>query len=111
MSFASSHPSLLRALSERGYTDPTPVQAAVLKPETANRDLLVSAQTGSGKTIAYGMAVASTVLGEGEGFGGHGHPEGLVVVPTPELGMQVHKKTTWPFSERPGPIVSLVGGP
>ncbi|RYJ00262.1 MAG: DEAD/DEAH box helicase, partial [Acetobacteraceae bacterium] len=37
------------ALAERGYAEPTPVQAAVLQPETEGRDLLVSAQTGSGK--------------------------------------------------------------
>ena len=110
MSFASSHPSLLRALTERGYSDPTPVQAAVLKPETANRDLLVSAQTGSGKTVAYGFAIAETVLGEAERFEGRGHPLALVVAPTRELAMQVQKELTWLFAHAQARVVSCVGG-
>ena len=68
MPFPKSHPSLERALSDRGYLEPTPVQAAVLQPEAEERDLLVSAQTGSGKTVAYGLALASTLLGEAERF-------------------------------------------
>ena len=62
MPFPSTNPSLERALVERGYAEPTPVQAAVLQPDAAERDLLVSAQTGSGKTVAYGLALASTLL-------------------------------------------------
>ena len=63
MAFLPSHPALERALAERAYNDPTPVQTAVLQPDAAGRDLLVSAQTGSGKTVAYGLALASTLLG------------------------------------------------
>ena len=66
--FPKSNPSLERALADRGYNDPTPVQAAVLQPEALDRDLLVSAQTGSGKTVAYGLAMASTLLGDAERF-------------------------------------------
>lgn len=110
MSFALSHPSLLRALTNRGYSDPTPVQAAVLQPETANRDLLVSAQTGSGKTIAYGLAIASTVLGTAERFKPGSKPLALVVAPTRELAMQVHKELTWLFAHTDAGLVSCVGG-
>ena len=66
MPFPPTNPSLERALSERGYAEPTPVQSAVLQAEALGRDLLVSAQTGSGKTVAYGLALASTLLGEAE---------------------------------------------
>ena len=62
MPFPASHPALDRALSARGYDEPTPVQAAVLEAEPG-RDLLVSAQTGSGKTVAFGLALAPTLLG------------------------------------------------
>jgi ATP-dependent RNA helicase DeaD len=48
---------LAKALSERGYTDLTPVQAAVAAPNAAGRDLLVSARTGSGKTVAFGIGI------------------------------------------------------
>ena len=68
MPFPKSNPSLERALADRGYNDPTPVQAAVLQPEAPDRDLLVSAQTGSGKTVAFGLAMASTLLGDAERF-------------------------------------------
>jgi ATP-dependent RNA helicase DeaD len=53
LTFPTTHPALARALAERDYKDATPVQTAVLEPEAEGRDLLVSAQTGSGKTIAY----------------------------------------------------------
>jgi ATP-dependent RNA helicase DeaD len=110
MSFSSAHPALLRALTERGYSDPTPVQAAVLQPETRNRDLLVSAQTGSGKTAAYGLAIASTVLGETDRFGPPGQPVAIVVAPTRELAMQVQRELTWLFAYAQGRIVACVGG-
>ncbi|EHM02415.1 hypothetical protein HMPREF9946_01166, partial [Acetobacteraceae bacterium AT-5844] len=67
MPFSDTLPAvLLRALQERGYAEPTPVQASVLEPETEGRDLLVSAQTGSGKTVAFGLAMAPELLGEAE---------------------------------------------
>ena len=61
--FPAGHP-LHKALTERDYTDPTAVQEAVLEPGAMGRDLLVSAQTGSGKTVAYGLAIADTLLGD-----------------------------------------------
>ena len=58
MSFSFAHPSLRRAIAARSYVEPTPVQAAVMAAEAEDRDLLVSAQTGSGKTVAFGLALA-----------------------------------------------------
>ena len=63
MPFPDVNPALARALAARDYAEPTPVQSAVLAPEAAGRDLLVSAQTGSGKTVAFGLALAPTLLG------------------------------------------------
>ena len=62
MSFLPTSPPLARALAERDYKEATPVQIAVLEEAAAGRDLLVSAQTGSGKTVAYGLAIAETLL-------------------------------------------------
>ena len=59
MSFTTLPPVLGDALAARGYANPTPVQAAVLQDEARGRDLVVSAQTGSGKTVAFGMAMAT----------------------------------------------------
>ena len=57
--------TLASALSERGYDPLTPVQEAVTNPELRDSDLLVSAQTGSGKTVGFGLAIAPTLLGRG----------------------------------------------
>lgn len=89
MSFPDTHPGLLRTLAARNYTEPTPVQQAVLRPAAANRDLLVSSQTGSGKTVAYGLTLGAMLLGEAEQFGQPKHPLALVVAPTRELALQV----------------------
>ena len=51
-------PTLNKALQEREYLTLTPVQKAVLASELGNADALVSAQTGSGKTVAFGLAIA-----------------------------------------------------
>ncbi|CAH2601712.1 DEAD/DEAH box helicase [Rhodovastum atsumiense] len=110
MPFPATHPALARALDARGYADPTPVQEAVLRPETEGRDLLVSAQTGSGKTVAYGLAAAGTLLGEAEQMGRAGAPLALVVAPTRELAMQVHRELSWLYAETGARIVSCIGG-
>ena len=95
MPFPQMNASLALALSERGYNDPTPVQLAVLEPEAEGRDLLVSAQTGSGKTVAFGTAIATTLLGEAERFASAGPPLALIVAPTRELALQVQRELEW----------------
>ncbi len=110
MSFAQLAPPLLAALAERGYADSTPVQAAVLEPNTAGRDLLVSAQTGSGKTVAYGLAMAADLLGGEDQLPPAGAPLALVVAPTRELALQVKTELAWLFAKAGGRVVSVVGG-
>ncbi|MGQ3041129.1 MAG: DEAD/DEAH box helicase [Brevundimonas sp.] len=109
MPFPASHPSLDRALSERGYTEPTAVQAAVLEAE-AGRDLLVSAQTGSGKTVAFGLALAPTLLGDAERFADNAAPVALVIAPTRELALQVSKELEWLYANTGARIATCVGG-
>ena len=109
MPFPASHPALDRALSERGYAEPTPVQSAVLEAEQG-RDLLVSAQTGSGKTVAFGLALAPTLLGEAEKFAEFGAPVALVIAPTRELALQVSNELQWLYAQTGARIVSCVGG-
>src|SRR5439155_16430341 len=55
MQNARVHEALAEALSARGYEQLTPVQSAVVAEEADGRDLIVSAKTGSGKTVAFGM--------------------------------------------------------
>jgi len=104
------HPALAGALAARGYDTLTPVQLSVLTPEADAADLLVSAQTGSGKTVAFGMAIAPTLLGEDRIFGPPHAPLGLVIAPTRELAMQVQRELAWLYAETVASIVSCVGG-
>ena len=103
-------PVLIRALTERGYNDPTPVQSAVLAPEAEGRDILVSAQTGSGKTVGYGLAIASTLLGDAERLPPAAAPIALVIAPTRELALQVERELGWLYHYAGARIVSCVGG-
>ncbi len=110
MSFPTVNPALNRALAGRDYLEPTAVQSAVLVEEAQGRDLLVSAQTGSGKTVAYGLAFAPTLLGEAERFDRPGAPLALVIAPTRELAMQVQGELAWLYKETGARIASCVGG-
>jgi ATP-dependent RNA helicase DeaD len=97
-------------LAERNYDEPTPVQTAVLADEAAGRDLLVSAQTGSGKTVAYGLAVAPDLLGDAVRFAKGAAPLALIVAPTRELALQVHRELAWLYQHTGARVVSCVGG-
>ncbi|HEY2133195.1 MAG TPA: DEAD/DEAH box helicase [Acetobacteraceae bacterium] len=110
MPFPTTHPALARALAERGYAEPTPVQAAVLEAGAADRDMLVSAQTGSGKTVAYGLAFAGTLLGPAERLPPPAEPLALIVAPTRELAIQVHGELSWLYQHAGARVVSCVGG-
>jgi len=110
MPFPTLNESLQAALTERGYNEPTAVQLAVLQPETLEKDLLVSAKTGSGKTVGYGLAMASTLLGEASRFEPAGTPIALVIAPTRELAQQVHRELEWLYAHTGARIASCVGG-
>jgi ATP-dependent RNA helicase DeaD len=110
MPFPKMNPALERALAEQGYAEPTPVQAAVLAADANDQDLLVSAQTGSGKTVAFGLALAETLLGERETFGPSGPPVALVIAPTRELAMQVQRELVWLYGPAQARVVACVGG-
>jgi ATP-dependent RNA helicase DeaD len=109
MSFPPSHPALDRALAARGYETPTSVQSAVLEADPA-ADLLVSAQTGSGKTVAFGLAMASTLLGVDARFGAASKPLALIIAPTRELAVQISRELSWLYAETGARIVECVGG-
>jgi ATP-dependent RNA helicase DeaD len=72
--------------------------------------LLVSAQTGSGKTIAYGLAMADTLLEGADTMGPAGLPLALVVAPTRELALQVERELSWLYRYAGARVVSCVGG-
>ncbi|MFT4716545.1 MAG: ATP-dependent RNA helicase DeaD [Paracoccaceae bacterium] len=102
--------ALSDALEKRGYTTLTPVQDAVTKPELGNADLLVSAQTGSGKTVGFGLAIAPTLLGDEARFPTAGKPLALIIAPTRELALQVKRELAWLYAEAGAVVASCVGG-
>ncbi len=110
MLFPRLNAALERALEARGYVEPTAVQSAVLATDADGRDLLVSAQTGSGKTVAYGLAFAPNLLGEAERAPPPGAPLALVIAPTRELALQVQGELEWLYGPAGARVVACVGG-
>ncbi|RKQ73047.1 DEAD/DEAH box helicase [Oceanibaculum indicum] len=108
--FDSMAPALASALTERGYDKLTAVQMAVLGEDARDSDLLVSAQTGSGKTVAFGLAMAPVLLGDAEVLDTVSVPMALVIAPTRELAMQVQRELQWLYAKAGARIGSCVGG-
>lgn len=107
----SNMPSALSAtLTARGYTALTPVQEAVIASKLETADLLVSAQTGSGKTVAFGLALAPTLLGSDDSFTQTKAPLAVVITPTRELAMQVKRELEWLYKEANARLATCVGG-
>jgi ATP-dependent RNA helicase DeaD len=108
MSFTGAHPLLLQALESRGFSTSTQVQRAVLDAP-ADRDLVVSARTGSGKTVAFGLVAGALMLAAREQFADK-LPRCLVVAPTRELALQVARELQWLYQSAGFRIASCVGG-
>jgi ATP-dependent RNA helicase DeaD len=110
MSFEFLPQVIAEPLAERGYTELTPVQNAVIAPEAAGRDLIVSAQTGSGKTVAFGLALADALLAETGNVPLVERPLALIVAPTRELALQVSRELMWLYAKVGLRIATCVGG-
>ena len=114
MPFSTLPPLLAEALTARGYSEPTPVQAAVLQPDAQGRDLVVSAQTGSGKTVAFGIAIAGQLMADANDgerrLPPAAAPLALVIAPTRELALQVSRELLWLYGPAGGRISTCVGG-
>ena len=80
-------PFLVRAITEQGYTAPTAIQAAAIPGILQGRDVLGSAQTGSGKTAAFALPMLAQVVASSASLPRRVH--GLILVPTRELAAQV----------------------
>ncbi|MGZ8281768.1 MAG: DEAD/DEAH box helicase [Allosphingosinicella sp.] len=110
MTFENLPPLLAEAITERGYATPTAVQAAVLEPEAEGRDLLVSAQTGSGKTVAFGLAMAPQLLDADGRLPPAREPLALAIAPTRELALQVSRELSWLYAKAGARVATCVGG-
>jgi len=102
------HPTILRAIEEAGYTTPTPIQAQAIPDVLAGRDLMASAQTGTGKTAAFTLP-ALNLLATPHESKSRG-PRILVLVPTRELAAQVNESARKYGKYIRARTVSIVGG-
>ncbi len=102
------NPSILKAIAESGYTEPTPIQEQAIPEVLGGHDIMASAQTGSGKTAAFilpalhRLATPSTMPGKG--------PRVLVLTPTRELAQQVCDAATKYGKNMRFKIISILGG-
>ena len=86
-------PVLCSPLAGQGYQQPTPVQEASIPLVLDGKDLLARAQTGTGKTAAFGLPMIDRLFVRGGKARTHA-PRGLVLVPTRELAVQVQRALT-----------------
>ncbi|RBG92501.1 RNA helicase, partial [Xanthomonas oryzae pv. oryzae] len=83
-------PFLLRALAEQGYETPTAIQQQAIPLVLAGHDLLAGAQTGTGKTAAFGLPLLQHLGTSPQPVNGPRKPRALILTPTRELATQVH---------------------
>src|SRR6266403_5119612 len=88
-----------------GFSEPMPVQTATLPLITAGRDLMVQSRTGSGKTAAFGIPFANSVVNPEDKF-----VQAIVLMPTRELALQVAAELTRICANRPVTVVPVYGG-
>ena len=86
----ASRPNILNILDKLGFKTPTPIQAKAIPPGIEGKDVMGLAQTGTGKTLAFGIPLIQAALA-----GKHG----LIILPTRELALQVQE------------TINKVGGP
>ncbi|MEI6228380.1 MAG: DEAD/DEAH box helicase, partial [Methylophilaceae bacterium] len=86
-------PELLKALTDSGYTTPTPIQAQAIPVALAGADLMAGAQTGTGKTAAFALPLLQKLLPHANnGASPAKHPvRALILTPTRELAIQVEE--------------------
>ena len=102
------HPAILRALTEAGYTTPTPIQSQAIPEVLEGHDLMASAQTGTGKTAAFTLP-ALNLLATPHPAKSRG-PRILVLTPTRELAAQVNDAARKYGKFLRARTVSIVGG-
>ncbi|MBI3288901.1 MAG: DEAD/DEAH box helicase, partial [Elusimicrobia bacterium] len=106
-------PELLQGIQALGYATPTPVQERALPEALAGKDVIGSAQTGSGKTVAFTLPMLQRLLADREAEGGAGkglRVRALVLTPTRELATQVERAISELAKFSPVKCVPVIGG-
>lgn len=97
-------PELRRAIADRGYVHPTPVQARAFKPALEGKDLIVRSKTGTGKTAAFGMPLLERIPK------GTREVKALIMCPTRELALQVAAELTELAKYKDVAVTAIYGG-
>ena len=108
--FGALRPAFAVALEKKGFKELTSVQRAVLDPALEGRDLRITSQTGSGKTVAIGLVVADLVTPGSSSKSGLAKPRVMVVAPTRELAKQVEEELSWLYAPIHASVTSVTGG-
>ncbi|MAI77646.1 MAG: helicase [Deltaproteobacteria bacterium] len=116
--FKDVPPPLRAAMEKRGFTSLTAVQSAVIGKASADLNLRISSQTGSGKTIAIGLVLANALSSQADPGAserrakktGKNRSRALIITPTRELAVQVQGELHWLFENLPGLDVTVVTG-
>jgi ATP-dependent RNA helicase DeaD len=95
---------LRRAIAERGYSKPTPVQSATFRPIRDGKDVIVRSKTGTGKTAAFGIPILERIPD------GRRKASALIMTPTRELALQVAEEMTALAKHRDLKVVTVYGG-
>jgi ATP-dependent RNA helicase RhlB len=86
----SLHPKIVSGLDKANFTHCTPIQSLTLPPALEGDDVAGQAQTGTGKTAAFLLAIFNQLLKQESGDFGN-NPRSLIVAPTRELAIQIHR--------------------
>ena len=98
------HPQLLQAVTDLGYTTPTPIQTQTIPLLLAGHDVIGQAQTGTGKTAAFALPMLQRLTADSNAV------QGLVLAPTRELAMQVAKAVVDYGGSRNVRVLAVYGG-
>jgi len=102
-------PSICAPLARLGYAQPTPIQARAIPAVLTGNDLLARAQTGTGKTAAFGLPMIERIVARRD-HGKPRRPRGLVLVPTRELAAQVHRSLSTYGASAQLRVTAIFGG-
>jgi len=97
---------LQQRLAQLQFTTPTPVQASAIPPALDGNDVLATAQTGTGKTLAFLIPVIEKIMAQEK----HRHVSTLILVPTRELAMQIHEVYESLRGRQEPPAALVMGG-
>jgi ATP-dependent RNA helicase RhlE len=97
---------LQQKLAQFHFTTPTPVQASAIPPALEGKDVLATAQTGTGKTLAFLIPIIEHLAAKPAA----GKISALIVVPTRELAMQVHEQYEKLCERKSAPAALVMGG-